>query len=404
MEIDSFIDGNSMTFLAAIATLAVLCFFGTNHENGENNNFIQKLLLSISQRTLGFIVRESGSNVAIEMKEDYTIISKAIANSNNDTNPYKQKMMEIADNLQFQTVDYQNRILTIRKEIESFHRKITSKDLVEFLSSPFYAFIFSVFVMSVSCIFGKSQRYIDIVSITSIISFLYLIIIWCYYWRSIKNRTSHSKDNIAYQFNKTACIRNFFLICIMYGLVCYFSMSLGIIWLAKYGWFPIFFVYLLYLLLKFRNSKHNHSIFTRYFTLIHFVFIILFSLIVCIIQHIIGVVSVFNNNVVQTLSLLFALSSFIIFPLAIPMVRFYIEVNRAIKAYNESTNSYIQDSKKYRKQLENYFQVLYKLHVLHSPNTGTPPTNDMKKNDGDIINNKESHKSIKSMLYKIFFK
>ena len=118
-----------------------------------------------------------------------------------------------------------------------------------------------------------------------------------------------------------------------------------------------------------------------------------------------GVDSTIDNGITQILSLLFALSSFLIFPLVIPMLRFYTEIYKAIKVYNESTISYTQDSKKYREQLENYFQILYKLNVLYSSirNTDTPSTNDMRKNDGDIINNKKLRKSIKNIFW-MFFK
>lgn len=133
----SFLDGNSATFLGAIMTLAVLCFFGTDIEEGKvkktnstklkekNNgsNFIQKLLSIIVVRALEFLKREEATHVETLKIDNYETLSNAIAKSEEKTNPYKQEMLSLANNLQFLTVKYQTDIMTLRLDIEYFMRK-----------------------------------------------------------------------------------------------------------------------------------------------------------------------------------------------------------------------------------------------------------------------------------------
>lgn len=213
--VESFLNGNSATFLATISTLAVLCFFGLKSEPEEknderkeqdnskvtdkesemsskvsDNNFIRELLSLIARRALEFINRETNKIVRLNRDNNYEVISKAIAESDSSKNPYKAKMLDLANDLQFLTVNLQNEALIRSRNIQNFSNKITYKDLTEVLTSPFYSFMFCIIVLSADCIAGTNIWCINAIGILACLSTIYWGLIWFYYYNSIKKQTT----------------------------------------------------------------------------------------------------------------------------------------------------------------------------------------------------------------------
>lgn len=387
----SFLDGNSATFLATISTLAVLCFFGLKSESEEkideqkeqdnskdtdkdpeasnkvsDNNFIRELLSLIARRALEFIKRETEKIVSLNRDNNYEVISKAIAESDSNQNPYKSEMLSLANDLQFLTVNLQNEALTRARDIQVFSNKITYKDLTEVLTSPFYSFMFCIIVLSTDCIAGTNPWCINAIGILACLSFIYWCLIWIYYYNSIKNRQLSSKYAIVYEFKKKNYIRNIISILGGYTLLCYVCLYFDILYIIAYIWIPIVLFYVIYLIVKFHKAKHNCSIFTHYFNFVHLIFELVFIAGICIIQHSFGCKPIFGAEFAKISSIVFALSNGLIFPLIIPIIRLNREINNTMHELDKLTKKYTKDNTKYKKKLEDYFDLIYKIKGLSS--------------------------------------
>lgn len=388
----SFLDGNSATFIATISTLAVLCFFGMKNETEEktndnrkekdnsttsgkesdiiiknsDNNFIRELLSLIAQRALEFIKRETDKIVSLNRDNNYEVISKAIAESDNEQNPYKTEMLGLANDLQFLTVKLQNEALNRRRSIQFFSNRITYQDLTELLSSSFYSFTFCIIVLLTDCIAGKKPWCINAIGMLACLSSAYWCLIWIYYYNSIKDRQLSNKYAIVYEFKKKNYIRNIISILSGYALLCYICSYFNILHVATYVWIPIVILYVIYLIIKFHHARHECSIFTHYFNLVHLSFELVFIAGICIIQYFGGCKPIFDAEFVRILSILFALSSGLVFPLIIPVLRLNKEINNTISELKKLTRQYTKDNERYKKKLEDYFDTLNKIQVLSS--------------------------------------
>ena len=136
----------------------------------SDNNFIRELLSLIAQRALEFIKRETDKIVSLNRDNNYEVISKAIAESDNEQNPYKTEMLGLANDLQFLTVKLQNEALNRRRSIQFFSNRITYQDLTELLSSSFYSFTFCIIVLLTDCIAGKNPWCINAIGMLACLS------------------------------------------------------------------------------------------------------------------------------------------------------------------------------------------------------------------------------------------
>ncbi|MCG0318401.1 hypothetical protein [Phocaeicola vulgatus] len=388
---ESFLNGNSATFLATISTLAVLCFFGLKSEPEEknderkeqdnskvtdkesemsskvsDNNFIRELLSLIARRALEFINRETNKIVRLNRDNNYEVISKAIAESDSSKNPYKAKMLDLANDLQFLTVNLQNEALIRSRNIQNFSNKITYKDLTEVLTSPFYSFMFCIIVLSADCIAGTNIWCINAIGILACLSTIYWGLIWFYYYNSIKNRQLSTKYAIVYEFKKKNYVRNIIFILGGYTLFCYACSFFNVLYIATYIWIPIVILYIIYLIIKFHRAKHACSIFTHYFNLVHLIFELIFITGICTIQYFFGCEPIFDDKFARISSVLFALCNGLIFPLIIPIIRLKKEINNTIHELEKLTKKYTEDNTKYKKELEDYFDIIYKIKGLSS--------------------------------------
>lgn len=394
---ESFLDGNSATFLATISTLAVLCFFGLKSEIEEkndegkeqdnskktdresealskisDNNFIRELLSLIARRALEFINRETDKIVRLNRDNNYEVISKAIAESDSSQNPYKAKMLDLANDLQFLTVNLQNEALTRCRYIQNFSNKITYKDLTEILTSPFYSFMFCIIVLSADCIAGTNIWCINAIGLLACLSSIYWCLIWIYYYNSIKNRELSTKYAIVYEFKKRNYIRNIISILGGYALLCYACSYFNVLYIATYAWIPIIILYVIYLIIKFHRAEHDCSIFTHYFNLIHLFFELVFIVGISTIQYLWGCEPIFDGKFARISSVLFALSNGLIFPLIIPIIRLTKEINNTIHELERLTKKYTKDNTKYKEDLESYFDKIYKIKALSSSKKTEP--------------------------------
>lgn len=313
-------------------------------------------------RALEFLKREEATHVETLKIDNYETLSNAIAKSEEKTNPYKQEMLSLANNLQFLTVKYQTDIMTLRLDIEYFYEKITYYDITEFLSSFFYSFLFCIFVLTSDCFCGSTKYCIDMVSLISIISFLYWIFIWIYYCISIKDRAVNG-NGIAHEFTLKKSVLYFLIFTLTTsGISLLFHLSsllMTIIYIS------IIVISALFLIIKFVRKKRMYSIFTHYFNLIH-LGIVIFSIgIFCGTQYLfLDTEFVFDASFAKISSISFALLSSLIFPLAIPLFRFTKEVNRAVKKCRILTIEFTEENQKKKLELEDYFSTLFKLRSL----------------------------------------
>lgn len=362
-----FLDGNSATFVAAIMTWTILCFFGTRVTKKnkslqlESSNFMQALLLMVCDRALAILTNTQNDSIAKSETENLRIFSKIIAESDEKNNPYKDKMMELVNKLQFKTVTFYTSYLGQSKRVKSLHQKVTT-DTIEFFSSFFYSFLFCVFILCVDCLGDSNMSWlINMVCLIAIVSYIYWIFIWAHYCWSIKKREKNTEP-VKYEFKFWTCILAFVFITAIIGLSNIFNISTETM---NYIYLIIFFCTGIFAM--FNYIKRGKCVFTHYFNLIHFFLIVFYISVICWFQD-----KVFNNDIVFTvnqakiLCVTFVIFSGLIFPLFIPIFRFRWEIFRTIRTFNKAKKTYIKETYKIKKDLDLYFNDLIKLKSLNS--------------------------------------
>lgn len=362
-----FLDGNSATFVATVMTWSILCFFSTKTTGGtiqtqsESSNFMQVLLHMICNRALVFLNKVQGERIHKHETENLKLLSKFIAESSEEKNPYKLRMLELVNVLQFQTVTFYNTYLEQKKTVESLHRKIET-DSLEFFSSFLYAFLFGIFILSADCL-GQSndQLIINVITLTAIVSYTYWGLIWGHYFISIDKRTEETSI-IRYEFKPKTCIIIFTCMLATIGIVNYFDVSTPIMNLIY-----IIGIILVGIVAMIKYSKRGNCIFTHYFNFIHFILVVIFLFVICWIQN-----DLLKNDILfsvewaKFLSLTFVIASGLILPLCIPILKLNYEITRTNRKLLKAAKSYIKESQKLHEELNERFENLCKLKALIS--------------------------------------
>lgn len=360
-----FLDGNSATFVAAIMTWTILCFFGIRVNKGkrlpqpESNNFMQTLLLMICNRATEILDNVQEEIITSLETKNKKILSKAIAESDKKNNPYKDEMMVLANSLQFKTVNFYNTYLEQNMRVKSLHNKVV-KNSIEFFSSFFYSFLFCVFILSVDCL-GRTdmQWLINVVSLTAIVSWVYWILIWGHYCLSIKTR-KEIVNSVSYKFNIWTCILIFMVMLASIGLINLIDLDEKSM---NYVYIGGIIITGIFAMIKY--AQRERSVFTHYFNLVHFFLVVSFLSGLCWLQY-----DVFTNNIyfsancAKVLSVLFIIFSGLIFPLIIPILRLNWEIYNTNKKLEKAKKIYVKESQKINNELNGYFENLNKIKVL----------------------------------------
>lgn len=387
----SFLEGNSATFLGSIMTLAVLCFFGTvsrkknkgdndgsdavTHEDIQSdddviirnsNNFVQNLLSLICRRTREFFLREGERHVNRLEEDNYRILCNAIAKSKEENNPRKSEMLTLANDLQFKTAAYQTNYLGLRDKMEELYRNIIDSS-EEFLSSFFYSFLFCIFVFIVDSLTCVNSWCINAVCLVSINSFIYWSFVWGYYCFTIKGRKS-SSSFILYEFKAvTSIVIPLIPLAIVTLLGCFTSFSPVVITSIYIG---IIFALAIIAINKLTHKKL--TVFTHYFSLIHFVLLVVSVIAFCVLYNgILGKELIFGKEDARILSILFAVSSGLLFPLFVPLLRFRWEIISSLSEFKKSTATYLRENSEMKKQLEEHFNLLAMVKAV-DPDASNP--------------------------------
>lgn len=361
--------GDMITFLGTIMTLTVLCFFTTRnsysnknteeHELLSDSNFMYNLLHLFVKRVFA-LMNEEGEKIIKTIEDESSqikILLNAIASSQEEKNPYKQKMLILANEIQMLTLDYQTKYLSLCDDVKNLNN-IIIKSPTEFLSAFFYTFLFCVFVLSIECLFPSYEWLTDVLGFVTVTSFLYWVLIWCNYCISLKKRKVDTPI-IVYEFKIISIFR--FLI----GVV----VSIFLFWCLNDVNIIVCYICICMLgggyLLFDKVKKKEYCIFTYYFCLIHFILVIMFFLMCCSVYHfILENQPLFNNSLVLKWSLIFAIFNGLLLPLLVPSFRLIWEVFRVKIKFKKDTKRYQKESVQKTIELNKYFQFLIQLRSL----------------------------------------
>ena len=354
-------------------TLAVLCFFGSiklyaqdakskiDEIHPNNANFIQGILEIICRRTSAFY---DDGHINVQKANDrynFAYLLSAVSKSDDSKNPFKTDMLELLNNLQFITVEYQNSYYASKKRVDALIKNAINAP--EFLSTFFYSFLFCVLVFIFDCFGGTCQWSVNAVCWISIISTLYWVMIWIYYWCTISSRDNKQRD-IVYVFKFSTCS-----IVLVLSLV----ISLGsVCWLGNSIYVPIVIALVvlligLFAMIKFRKRKY--SIFSHYFNLIHIGIVVIYSCALCAAIPFIcetDNIFVFNGAWAKYLVISCALMTGLIFPLAIPIIRVRREVAKAISEFKSATTNYLKEREKKIRELNELFNQFVIIRFMPS--------------------------------------
>ena len=338
---------NCATFIASIMTLSVLCFFNSRDnkhkiENKNNSNYVQGLLESIIERASFFFSRNE-NKVLQNIKKKYEEVVNIEAIKKLFESKSDISKLTIINNIQNKISEYQNVYFTCKKSILYVKDKITQRD--EFLSSFFYTFLFSFFVLCIDCfdIDGLDILWLkNVVFYASATSIIFLVSMWLFYFLSIK-RVRIAKEPIAYEFRYYNTIIILVLINIVLAFVSNLlvksEVSLHVIYALSII-FPLLHMY-------YKLMKRRRSVFTHYFILVHFIIILLHSFIFSAIQYlIVGNTFIIQNKIISICSVIAISIGGLVFPFFIPLIRMIYEVelsNYKLKKAEFNLNNSVED-------------------------------------------------------------
>lgn len=370
--------GGSQTFIGILASLIVLCVIL------DKSNFIHSILDEIGKR-IDEEIKNLDSTVGIEVindvpeNSDYKLLHYYIdgLNKKKDKDPEAKRSFNkaVAMDMKLQATFDQLKSGYSPKLLKPAHDLIEKiQDSKEQVIAPLYALLFclAIFICDeiVVGIASASNFVVSFLTILTIFSFLFWIMMWWIFHRDIRivtesassPTTGQNKNSFMYKFIKWKWM--YLVLPVFYAFCLFISTFVPIVWIKWLIAFLVGFILPIYCIASMRAKDHHvFGFYTYEYIFKHFVGLLLMSLLIAAVTIVGCVLSedissacfTFENFVVLKISVIsFIFISGLLLPFLMPYYGFKRVLNIVEREVIDGKKNMIEELASAKKELNDY--------------------------------------------------